>query len=129
MPTARTWLACCGRTGTVTAGGVPVVSPDLRPGWWRFRRSGCLADPRYDPIGLVLADRDEVVHGVTALGRVEQWRELPLPVTREHLVNLPTVALDTAEHADRPVGTAALVADRVVGRSEERRVGKEGRSR
>jgi oleandomycin transport system permease protein len=79
-----------------------------------FRWSCRPPDPRHDPVSLDFGDRDEVVHGVTALGRVEQWRELPLQVPREHLVNLPA-ALDPAEHANRPVGAAVLVEDRVVG--------------
>src|ERR1700722_1745414 len=74
-----------------------------------------LPDPRDDPVGLVFGDRNEVVHGVASLGRVEQRRELPLQVTREHFINLPAVALNAAEHPNRPIRGAVLVDDRVVG--------------
>jgi hypothetical protein len=58
------------------------------------RGGGFPADAVDDPHGLFLGDRDEVVHRVAALGRVEQIRELPYQITREHFVVLSLVVFN-----------------------------------
>jgi len=72
-------------------------------------------DPGHNSLRLILINRHEVVHGVAALGGIQEGRELPRQVARERLVDLPFVALHASEYANRPVSAAAFVKDRIIG--------------